>query len=60
MLSRLGHRETAALAQQTAAGKVLPPEILDQIVQRADGIPLFIEELTKTILESCLVRGEDG
>jgi class 3 adenylate cyclase/predicted ATPase len=60
MLGRLGHRETAALAEQTAAGKVLPPEILNHIVQRADGIPLFIEELTKTILESYLVREEDG
>jgi class 3 adenylate cyclase/predicted ATPase len=59
MLSRLGDRETAALAEHTA-GKVLPPEILDQIVQRADGIPLYIEELTKTILESRLVREEDG
>jgi len=59
MLSRLGDRETAALAEQTA-GKVLPPEIVDQIVQRADGIPLFVEELTKTILESRLVREEDG
>jgi class 3 adenylate cyclase/predicted ATPase len=60
MMSRLNSRETAALAEQTAAGKALPPEILDQIVQRADGIPLFIEELTKTILESCLIREEDG
>src|SRR5215207_7478539 len=59
-LSRFGQRETMALAEQTAAGKALPPEILAQIVQRADGIPLFIEELTKTILESRLVREENG
>jgi class 3 adenylate cyclase len=60
MLSRLGQRETAALAARIAAGKALPPEILDQIVDRADGIPLFIEELTKTVLESKLIREEDG
>jgi class 3 adenylate cyclase/predicted ATPase/DNA polymerase III delta prime subunit len=59
-LGRLGQRETIVLAEQTAAGKALPPEILAQIVQRADGIPLFIEELTKTILESRLVREENG
>jgi predicted ATPase len=39
-----------------AQGKALPPEVLDQIVTRTDGIPLFIEELTKTVLESGLLR----
>ena len=59
-LGRLGRRETTDIATRIAAGKALSAEILDQIVQRADGIPLFIEELTKTILESSFVREEDG
>jgi predicted ATPase len=59
-LSRLGQRDTAALAERVAQGKALPPEIVEQIVERADGIPLFIEELTKTVLEGSLLREEDG
>jgi class 3 adenylate cyclase/tetratricopeptide (TPR) repeat protein len=59
-LSRLGQRETERLAERVAADKALPIEILDQIVKRADGIPLFIEELTKTLLEGSLLREQDG
>jgi len=55
-LGRLDQRETATLAEQVAGGKALPVEILDQIVERADGIPLFIEELTKTLLEGDLLQ----
>ena len=40
-------------------GKALPPAVLQQIVAKTDGIPLFVEELTKTVLESGLLR-EDG
>jgi len=36
-------------------GKVLPKEIADQIVERTDGVPLFIEELTKSVIESGLL-----
>jgi predicted ATPase len=36
-------------------GKALPKEISDQIVDRTDGVPLFIEELTKTVMESGIV-----
>jgi tetratricopeptide (TPR) repeat protein len=59
-LSRLGQRETERLAERVAGGKPLPIEILDRIVERADGIPLFIEELTKTLLEGSLLREQDG
>jgi predicted ATPase len=38
-----------------ASGKALPKEVADQIVDRTDGVPLFIEELTKTVLESGMV-----
>ena len=59
-LSRLGRRETTALIERVAGGKALPPEILNSVVERTDGIPLFIEELTKTLLEGGLLREEDG
>ena len=59
-LSRLGQRDTATLVESLAGGKTLPAEILDRIVERTDGIPLFIEELTKTLLEGGLLREEDG
>ena len=59
-LSRLGQRETTALVGRVAGGKTLPAEILDRVIERTDGIPLFIEELTKTLLEGGLLREEDG
>jgi predicted ATPase/class 3 adenylate cyclase len=55
-LSRLGHREGAALVERVAGGKALPTEVLEQIVAKTDGVPLFIEELTKMVLESGLLR----
>src|SRR5260370_40262239 len=39
---------------QLTGGDALPKEIADQIADRADGVPLFIEELTKTVVESGL------
>jgi predicted ATPase len=42
--------------KSVAAGKAIPVELLHQILQRTDGIPLFVEELTKTVLESGLLR----
>ena len=45
---------------RVAGGKALPPEVVEQIVAKTDGVPLFVEELTKTVLESGLLReGED-
>jgi predicted ATPase len=57
-LSRLDKTEGEALVAWVT-GKSLPPEVLNQIVARTDGVPLFIEELTKTILESGLLREAD-
>jgi class 3 adenylate cyclase/predicted ATPase len=59
-LTRLGRREGAALVAQSAGGKALPAEILEQILGRTDGVPLFLEELTKTVIESGLLREDDG
>ena len=58
-LSRLAWRETTMLVDRITGGKALPAEILDRILERTDGIPLFVEELTKTLLESALLREEE-
>ena len=50
-LGRLGHRQAAAMVERVTGGKPLPFEVVEQIVARTDGVPLFVEELTKTILE---------
>jgi hypothetical protein len=57
-LSRLDRRDGIALVTQIASGKALPDEVVAQIVNRADGVPLFIEELTKSVLESRLLHEE--
>jgi class 3 adenylate cyclase/tetratricopeptide (TPR) repeat protein len=59
-LSRLGQRDTTRLVERLTGGKQLPVEITERIVERTDGIPLFIEELTKSLLEGGLLREEDG
>ena len=59
-LSRLGQRDTTRLVERLTGGKQLPAEIAERIVERTDGIPLFIEELTKSLLEGGLLREEDG
>jgi class 3 adenylate cyclase/DNA-binding response OmpR family regulator/predicted ATPase len=51
-LERLGREQSLAIIRQETGGKKLPQEVEDQITDKADGVPLFIEELTKTILES--------
>ena len=50
-LNRLGGRDGAALVEQLAGNAGLSREIVDEIVERADGVPLFVEELTKAVLE---------
>jgi predicted ATPase/class 3 adenylate cyclase len=59
-LTRLDRRAGAALIERVTAGKALPKEVTDEILARTDGIPLFIEELTKTVLESGLLQESDG
>jgi class 3 adenylate cyclase/predicted ATPase len=59
-LSRLDQQHGAALVEMVTKRKTLPPAMLDQILDRADGVPLFIEELTKAMLESALMREDAG
>lgn len=59
-LARLGRRHGAALVKRVTGGKTLPGEVMDEILARTDGVPLFIEELTKTVLEAGVLReGEE-
>jgi tetratricopeptide (TPR) repeat protein len=55
-LNRFSRYESEALIAGVTKGKVLPPQVRDQIVTQTDGVPLFVEELTKTVLESGLLR----
>jgi class 3 adenylate cyclase/predicted ATPase len=51
-LNRLGERDGEVLVQQLAGNAGLTPAIVAEIVERTDGVPLFVEELTKAVLES--------
>ena len=51
-LARLDRRDTAAMVANVAGNAALPPEIVEEIAERTDGVPLFVEELTKAVLES--------
>jgi predicted ATPase/class 3 adenylate cyclase len=51
-LSKLTRTQSAAIVSALAGGKALPAVLLEQILTRTDGVPLFVEELTKSILES--------
>src|SRR6516165_8973779 len=55
-LNRLDRHDRAVLVAQIAGGKALPNEVVARIAERTDGVPLFVEELTKSILESGLLR----
>lgn len=54
-LDRLGRRQCAAMVDLVTSNKLLPQLLKDQIVIKTDGVPLFIEELTKAVLESDIV-----
>ena len=51
-LNRLGDREAAAIIARLVGNKELPADVMAEIVERTDGIPLFVEEMTKAVLEA--------
>ncbi len=55
-LKPLGHRHGAALIEYVTGGKSMPQPVLSEILARTDGVPRFIEELTKTVLEAGVLR----
>jgi class 3 adenylate cyclase/predicted ATPase len=51
-LNRLPRRQRAEMIMQMTGGKALPQEIAEHLIDRTDGVPLFIEELTRAVIES--------
>ncbi len=58
-LQRLTAHESRAVVERVCGGKSLPQEVLEQIIVKSDGIPLFVEELTKTVIASGLLAESD-
>lgn len=58
-LNRLERAQSEALITRLGGGKALPAEVVEHVVAKTDGVPLYVEELTKTILESGIVAEED-
>src|SRR5262245_20162673 len=58
VLNRLERPQVEALIAQRAGGKTLPAEVVQHIVAKTDGVPLYVEELTKMLLASSLLREE--
>ncbi len=59
-LNRLPRRQAAELTGRVAHGKALPAEVVAQVVAKTDGVPLFVEELTKMVLESGLLQEREA
>ena len=59
-LSRLRRTAVEAMVENVTSGKALPVDVVQQIVAKTDGVPLFVEELTKTVVESGLLIEADG
>jgi class 3 adenylate cyclase/predicted ATPase len=60
MLNRLSRQLRLAMVEGVAHAKRLPEEVIEEIIVKTDGVPLFVEELTKTVLESSLLSEKDG
>jgi class 3 adenylate cyclase/predicted ATPase len=59
-LGGLGRRQVAAVIERVVGGRRLPEEVVDEIIAKTDGVPLFVEELTKMVLESGMLRERPG
>ena len=59
-LNRLLRRLTADMLDQLTGGKEVPKEVVTQIATKSDGVPLFVEELTHTVMESGLLLETEG
>jgi predicted ATPase len=59
-LSRLSRRQVETMVEKVTRGKALPAEVLQELVAKTDGVPLFVEELIKMVLESGLVKDREG
>jgi predicted ATPase/class 3 adenylate cyclase len=57
-LNRLERPQIEVLAVRLAGGKALPAEVVEHVVQKTDGVPLFVEEMTKAVLGSSVLRAD--
>ena len=58
-LHRLTRKQVVTMIEHVTGGKSLPAVVLEQIINKTDGVPLFVEELTKMVLESGLLREKE-
>jgi len=58
-LNRLSHSQIKRMAERVAGDKSLPAEVLQQIVDKTDGVPLFVEETTKAVVESDVLEEQN-
>jgi predicted ATPase len=58
-LRRFAPAQVTRLAAHVASDKALPPAVLEEVVRKTDGVPLFVEELTKAVLESGLLQEQE-
>jgi predicted ATPase len=59
-INRLSRSQITQMAEQVAGGKRLPTEIIQQLVDKTDGVPLYVEEMAKTVLESGVLKDTNG
>src|SRR5262249_49380850 len=59
-LNRLPPTQRAEMITEMTGGKTLPQEIAEQIIDHTDGVPLFIEEVTKSVMESGILMEAEG
>src|SRR5262249_57995482 len=59
-VNRLSHAQVEQIVTGVTDGKTFPAEVLQQILTKTDGVPLFVEEITKAILESGQLKARDG
>jgi predicted ATPase len=59
-VNRLSRNQVERIAEQVAGEKCLPAEVIEQLVDKTDGVPLYVEEMTKTVLESGVLKERDG
>jgi class 3 adenylate cyclase/predicted ATPase len=59
-VNRVSRDQIEQIAKQVAGGKTLPGEVVQQIVEKTDGVPLFVEEMTKAVLESGTLKDVNG
>ncbi len=59
-LGRLSQAQSRTVIEQQAGGNELPGHLVEMIIDKTDGVPLFLEELTKAVLESQSIKLKDG